>query len=76
MDKNSKNKKYNDSIDIKENEKTGKGYCFINFRHPLYVLDFYEEKIGYHWPYFKSEKTVEILFANDQYDEYEYQMTE
>ena len=46
-------------------EKTGKGYCFVNFRHPLYVYDFIKDKNNYHWPRHNSDKTIEIHFAND-----------
>ena len=44
-------------------EKTNRSYCFINFRHVLFVYDFVKDKGGYHWPMYSSDKTIEICFA-------------
>ena len=44
-------------------ETVNKGYCFINFRHPLYVLDFLNEKKGECWPLYESNKRVDNYFA-------------
>mmetsp|Transcript_5140 Transcript_5140/g.7884 ORF Transcript_5140/g.7884 Transcript_5140/m.7884 type:complete len:142 (+) Transcript_5140:880-1305(+) len=46
-------------------EKTCRGYCFVNFRHPLYVYDFVMDKKDYRWPKYSSDKTIEIRFAVD-----------
>ena len=53
-------------MDKKDHEKTGKGYCFVNFRHVLFVLAFIRDKHNYHWPKYASDKTIEIHFAKDQ----------
>jgi hypothetical protein len=43
--------------------KPNRGYCFINFRHVLYVYAFYRDKKKYHWPRYSSDKTIDINFA-------------
>ena len=49
----------------KNNPKTNKAYCFINFRHPLYVFSFIHDKKDYHWPKYGSDKTIDFVFAID-----------
>jgi hypothetical protein len=59
--------RYNDlNTPMDKQNKTGKGYCFINFRHVLFVYAFTHDKTGYRWPKYGSEKTVEIKFAKEQ----------
>jgi RNA recognition motif-containing protein len=63
--KNHKNR-FNDlrlPMDKNQPEKTGRGYCFINFRHVLFVLDFYNDRKNYHWPKYASDKTIDINYA-------------
>ena len=47
-------------------EKTNKSYCFINFRHVLFVYDFVHDKKNYHWPLYSSDKTIDIHYAKEQ----------
>ena len=68
FDRNHKNR-FNDlkvPMDKQSSDKTGKGYCFINFRHVLYVYDFFHDKRSYHWPKYASDKIIEINYANQQ----------
>jgi hypothetical protein len=37
-------------------QKLNRAYCFINFRHVLFVYDFFKNKEGYHWPKYDSTK--------------------
>ena len=53
-------------MDGRQNEKTGKGYCFINFRHVLYVLDFIKDKQCFKWPKYGSDKIIDICYAKEQ----------
>ena len=53
-------------MDKQKVEKTCRGYCFINFRHVLYVLDFFSDKNNYHWPKYASDKTIDIKYATEQ----------
>jgi RNA recognition motif-containing protein len=67
FDKNHKNR-FNDlkvPMDKLSSEKTGKGYCFMNFRHILFVFDFFHDKKGYHWPKFASDKQIDINYAKE-----------
>jgi hypothetical protein len=67
FDMNHKNR-FNDlkvPLDNKSVEKTGRGYCFMNFRHVLFVYDFFHDKKGYHWPKFGSDKTIDINYAKE-----------
>lgn len=43
-----------------------RGYAFINFLHPVFVLDFYEEYRGKSWKvdYVNSNKIVELKYAS------------
>ena len=52
--------------DNRNAEKTNKAYCFINFRHVLYLYDFIKDKRDYRWPKFESEKKIEFNFAKAQ----------
>ena len=48
-------------------EKNGnKGYAFINFRNPLYILYFYEKFNGKKWVLFESSKICELNSAHFQ----------
>lgn len=45
--------KYNDLnliMDNRQPDKTNKAYCFINFRHVLYLYDFIQDKKDYRLP--------------------------
>jgi len=67
FEKNHKNR-FNDlrlPMDKQQPEKTGRGYCFINFRHVLYVYDFIHDKKNYHWPKYASDKTIDINYATE-----------
>ena len=39
------------------------GYAFINFLHPIFIIDFYYEYNGYKWKNYKSEKICEIKYG-------------
>jgi|TARA_B110001450_G_scaffold231937_1_gene234155 hypothetical protein len=68
FEKNHKNH-FNDlrlPMDKQQPEKTNKAYCFINFRHVLYVYDFIHDKKDYHWPKYGSDKTIDIRYAKEQ----------
>lgn len=36
------------------------GYGFINFIHPVYILDFFYDFNGQGWPSYKSDKICEL----------------
>jgi hypothetical protein len=38
----------------------------MNFRHILFVFDFFHDKKGYHWPKFASDKQIDINYAKEQ----------
>ncbi len=42
------------------------GYAFINFVHPLFIIDFYNEFMGREWSKFKSRKICDIKYARIQ----------
>lgn len=68
FDQNHKGK-YNDLIlpmDNRQPDKTNKAYCFINFRHVLYLYDFIQDKKDYRWPKHESEKKIAFDFAKEQ----------
>ena len=68
FDRNHKNR-FNDlkvPMDKEKHEKTGKGYCFINFRHVLFVYDFFHDKNRNLWPKYASDKIIEIAYATQQ----------
>lgn len=46
-------------------EKTNRSYCFINFRHVLYVYNFVYDKKNYHWPKYSSDKVIDIHYAKE-----------
>ena len=39
------------------------GYAFVNFVHPLFILDFHKEFNGEMWPIFNSKKKCNINYA-------------
>lgn len=45
-----------------------RGYAFMNFTHPVYVLDFYEEFNGKSWKeeFINSKKVVALTYASTQ----------
>jgi len=48
---------------VKINPKPNKGYCFINFRHVLYLYSFYLDMKGQYWSKYSSDKTIDINYA-------------
>ena len=48
-------------IDFEKN--ANKGYTFINFVHPLFILDFQKEFEGKKWYEFKSYKICEVKYG-------------
>lgn len=42
------------------------GYAFLNFVHPLFILDFFKEFHGRKWTKFNSQKRCEIKFGRIQ----------
>ena len=42
---------------------TNMGYFFIDFKHPLFVVDFYEEYQGKTWQLHNSDKKVGIYYG-------------
>ena len=53
-------------MDHRQLEKTNKAYCFINFRHVLYLYDFIQDKKNYHWPKYESGKMIDFKFGMSQ----------
>ncbi|CAD8085476.1 unnamed protein product [Paramecium primaurelia] len=51
-------------IDFKN--KCNMGYAFINFIHPLYIVQFYKDFHDNGWPHFNSEKICELRYARIQ----------
>ena len=52
--------------DKKEPKKqTNMGYFFIDFKHPLFVVDFYEEYQGKTWELHNSDKKVCIFYGRN-----------
>lgn len=50
--------------DKKEPKKqTNMGYFFIDFKHPLFVVDFYEEYQGKTWELHNSDKKIGIYYG-------------
>ena len=52
-------------MDNRQADKTNKAYCFINFRHILFLYDFIQDKKNYHWPMYESEKKIAFDFAKE-----------
>lgn len=51
--------------DKKEPKKmTNMGYFFIDFKHPLFVVDFYEEYQGKPWKLHNSDKKIGIYYGS------------
>ena len=48
------------------NAKTNKAYCFINFRHVLYVYQFVQDMKDSFWPKYESNKKIDFGFAISQ----------
>ena len=42
---------------------TNMGYFFIDFKHPLFVVDFFEEYQGRMWESHNSDKKVMIFYG-------------
>jgi len=42
------------------------GYCFVNFKHPVYAQHFARIFQDFHLPAFKSKKKIQISLANTQ----------
>lgn len=40
-----------------------RSYGFINFRHPLFLLEFYNENQDSLWPMYDSAKRIDMYFA-------------
>lgn len=52
--------------DKKEPKKmTNMGYFFIDFKHPLFVVDFFEEYQGKTWELHNSDKKVGIFYGRN-----------
>lgn len=52
--------------DKKEPKKmTNMGYFFIDFKHPLFVVDFFEEYQGKTWELHNSDKKVCIFYGRN-----------
>ena len=52
--------------DKKEPKKmTNVGYFFIDFKHPLFVVDFYEEYQDKNWQLNNSDKKVSIYYGRN-----------
>ena len=49
-----------------QNSKTNKAYCFINFRHVLYVHQFVQNMKDSFWPKYESNKKIDFGFAINQ----------
>ena len=41
-----------------------KSYGFINFRHPLFLHEFYKEYQDTLWPLYDSMKRIDLYFAD------------
>ena len=53
-------------IPIDYNNNCNLGFAFINFIHPLYIVDFYETFKGRRWSHYLSEKRCELAYAKIQ----------
>ena len=58
------------ALDIIEDKKepkkmTNMGYFFIDFKNPLFVVDFYEEYQDKNWQLYSSEKKVGIYYGRN-----------
>lgn len=42
------------------------GYAFINFVHPLFIIEFYHEFHGRRWAMFNSKKKCDIKYGRIQ----------
>ena len=45
-----------DLTKAKDDPTKNPGYFFIDFKHPLYVVDFYDKYEGRNWEKYKSKK--------------------
>lgn len=64
-------KEYNMKYDffylpIDFNSGANVGYAFINFFHPLFIIDFFNDFMSRDWSKFKSKKKCDIKYANIQ----------
>lgn len=39
------------------------GYCFVNFNHPLFILDFFDQFEGKDWPLQRSSKIARLFYG-------------
>ena len=51
-------------IDFSNNANVG--YAFVNFVHPLFIIDLYKEFMGRDWPKYRSQKKCDIKYARLQ----------
>jgi len=51
-------------IPIDFQSRGNKAYCFINFLHPLFILDFFQDFQNKNWLKQKSKKKVELYYGN------------
>lgn len=47
----------------KDNPLNNLGYCFIDFIHPLFLVDFYHTYKGHEWSLYNSKKKLEIRYG-------------
>lgn len=52
--------------DNKPNNPNNPGFFFIDFKHPLYVVDFYHTYQDRKWSLYKSAKKAEINYATKE----------
>lgn len=56
--------RYNDlKVPWDNSNNAGKSYLFINFRHPLFVYEFYMDHQDKKWTYYESKKKKEMHYA-------------
>ena len=48
------------------NNNCNLGFAFINFIHPMYIVDFYETFKGRRWNHYLSENRCELAYAKIQ----------
>ena len=46
--------------------KANVGYAFINFIHPLFIIEFYKEYLSRKWSKFNSNKKCDLKYARIQ----------
>jgi len=53
-------------VDTADQNQCNMGYAFLNFIHPKYVKDFYNEMNNTKWEKFNSEKVCKITYGRIQ----------